>query len=335
MKVLNQSVGVDVSKDSISCCFGYLDGDRIEHYTPSKTFQNSIHGFKKLTKWVEKYTHQGDLIYVMEATGVYYENLAYWLFEREKKVSVILPGRAHHFAKTLEIKTKTDLIDARILSQMGIERSLTLWSVPSPMMHQMKALTREYRENKAKMVVIKNQLHAKQHAHDCAQSSIRRLKKHIRLIERYLHEIESELRVLVMNDSKLGDKIERIMTIPGVGFMTVVCLLGETNGFALVRNGKQLASYAGFDVRHNQSGKKQGKSRISKQGNSFIRSAVYMPALCCIQCNPELKAFFKRTTEGKPSKKIGVTAVARKLLILIYTLWKNDSEYQPKYSESF
>ncbi|SEM47695.1 transposase, partial [Olivibacter domesticus] len=68
-------------------------------------------------------------------------------------------------------------------------------------------------------------------------------------------------------------------------------------------------------------------SKISKKGNSFIRKALYMPALAASRYNKDLKVFYERIIDRKPAKKIGITAVARKLLILIYILWKNDQEY--------
>ncbi len=332
MKVFKQSVGIDVSKDTIACCLGSCDQNQTEEYSKCKSFQNTVAGFKQLLKWTNEKASLKDVWFVMEATGVYYENLAYWLLERNKKVSVFLPSKVNHYAKTLEIKTKTDLVDAMILAKIGLERKLKGWSVPTPTMHKIKGLTREYREYKVKITAAKNQFHAKTHAYQCASTTLRRLKKQIRLIENQLVEIEAELRVLVMNDMLLGEKIEKIESIPGVSFMTVVCILGETNGFALVTNAKQLVSYAGLDIKHKQSGNKEGKSKISKRGNSFIRHALYMPALCCSKHNPDLRIFYNRINEGKPSKKIGVTAVARKLLTLMYTLWKNNTEYVPNYS---
>lgn len=332
MKVFRQSVGIDVSKDSLSCCIGSCDINQSEHYSKSKSFPNTETGFKSLLKWANEKSIIEDLWFIMEATGVYYENLAYWLLEKNKRVSVFLPSKVNHYTKTLEIKTKTDMVDAMILAKIGLERKLKEWSVPSPIMKQIKGLTREYRECKVKVTMMKNQLHAKTHAYKCSSSTLRRLKRQIRLIENQLVEIEAELRVLVMSDTTLGDKIEKLESIPGVSFITIVCILGETNGFALVTSSKQLVSYAGLDIKHKQSGNKEGKSRISKRGNSFIRHALYMPALCSSKHNPDLKRFYQRINEHKPSKKIGVTAVARKLLVLMYILWKNDMEYIPNYS---
>src|SRR6218665_1367785 len=156
MKVLKQSIGVDVSKDTISCCFGYKDDSGIEQFSKAKSFENSFEGFPELINWVNQQSCATETWYVMEATGVYYENLAYWLLEQDLNVSVIIPSKVKHYSKTLEIKTKTDAIDAGILSKLGLERQLKKWSVPTVLMREVRFLTRELRETKAKLVISKN-----------------------------------------------------------------------------------------------------------------------------------------------------------------------------------
>jgi len=329
MKTLKQSIGIDVAKDALVCCIGNLEQTGGQTFSKTKSFTNDPEGFNQLLNWVGLSKCE-DTVFIMEATGVYYENLAYWLDGRNEKVSVLLPNKVKHFAKSLNIKTKTDGVDAQLLSRLGLERSVTYWKMPSKLMREIKFLSREYREAKAKLVVIKNQLHAKEHSYGCPSSVEKRLKKQISLLEAQLLEIEAELRTTAMADSSLYDKIAKLNTIPGISFMTIISILAETNAFVLVENAKQLVSYSGLDIQHNQSGLKDGKTRISKKGNSFIRNALYMPALCASRYNPDMKVFYTRLTERKPAKKIGITAVARKLLILMYILWKNDTEFKPQ-----
>lgn len=326
MKTLKQSIGIDVAKDSLVCCIGSLDQEARQAFSKTKTFRNDLEGFGQLLNWAA-ISKCEDAIFVMEATGVYYENLAYWLDGHDKKLSVLLPNKVKHFAKSLNIKTKTDGVDAQVLSKIGLERSLAHWKMPSKLMREIKFLSREHREAKAKLVVIKNQLHAKGHSYGCPSSIEKRLKNQVGLLETQLLEIEAEIRLMAMAEGLLYDKITKLGTIPGVSFMTIISILAETNAFVLVENAKQLVSYSGLDVQHNQSGLKDGKTRISKKGNSFIRNALYMPALCASRHNPDMKIFYNRLIEKKPAKKIGITAVARKLLVLMYVLWKNDTAF--------
>lgn len=326
MKTFRHSIGIDVSKDHLMCCIGKADNSGT-FFGKSKSFSNTQEGFQALLHWCGA---DERTLFVMEATGVYYENLAYWLDERDYKLSVVLPNKVKHYTKSLNVKTKTDGVDAQVLSRLGLERTLAHWHMPSKMMREIKYLVREYREAKAKLTVIKNQLHAKNHGHDCPASMQKRLQRQINLLETQLLEIEAELRVAAMADTAFYDRLAKIQTVPGISFITAISILGETNAFALVKNAKQLASYAGLDVEHRQSGNRQGKTRISKKGNSFIRHAIYMPALCATRHNPEMKEFYQRLAQRKPAKKIAVTAVARKLLLLMYNLWKRNEEYKPQ-----
>lgn len=328
MKTFKHSIGIDVSKDTLVCCNGSFDQNQEIILSKPKTFPNNPDGFKQLLSWGSS-DKNTEVIFIMEATGVYYENLAYWLDHHNQKLCVLLPNKVKHFAKSLNVKTKTDGVDAQVLSRIGLERRPDFWKVPSKAMREIKFLSREYREAKAKVVVAKNQLHARNHSYDCPPSVERRLNRQISLLETQLLEIEAELRVTAMADSALYDRIMKVSTIPGINFMTVISILAETNAFALVSNAKQLTSYAGLDIEHNQSGTKEGKTKISKKGNSFIRNALYMPALCATQHNPDMKTFYQQLCKRKPAKKIGVTAVARKLLVLVYTLWKNQAEFIP------
>lgn len=129
-------------------------------------------------------------------------------------------------------------------------------------------------------------------------------------------------------DPYLADKIEKITSIPGIRFLSAIAIIAETNGFILIQNAKQLVSYAGLDVVHNSSGLKTGKSRISKRGNKYIRLALYMPALSASKYINQLKQFYDRVNEKNSCKKIGLIGVARKLLVLVYTLWKNDEYFR-------
>ncbi|MBK6538873.1 MAG: transposase [Ignavibacteria bacterium] len=91
----------------------------------------------------------------MEATGVYYENLAYFLTENKFSVSVLLANKVKNFSKTLENKSKTDDIDAAIQTQYGLEKTLKAWTPPSGIFRELKELTREYRSIKESITIIK------------------------------------------------------------------------------------------------------------------------------------------------------------------------------------
>lgn len=330
MEFYKQCLGIDISKSKFDCCLSLIDKTSAIKVIGSKVFTNNVQGFVKLMEWVSlKSISHLKINVVLEATGVYYENLAYYLSENSPyRVSVLLPMRAKFYFKSLSIKTKTDKVDARMLSQLGLERNVPSWEPMTLKMKEIKSLSREYRENKKEINRLKNQLHAKEHSYRCSPQIIKRLKQRITLVEEHCLAIELELKMIVREEQFLSDKIEKITSIPGVGFISAIAIVAETNGFILIKNSKQLASYAGLDVMHNNSGIKTGKSRISKRGNKFIRQALYMPALSASRHVNHLNQFYQRVNDRNSCKKIGLIGVARKLLVLVYTLWKNDEYYR-------
>jgi transposase len=334
MDIIKQVVGTGISMDTFAARYGTVDVGQNQQITESVTFTNNLKGFRELMSFVKKKRGQlkAPLYFVMEATGVYYENLAYFLNEKQQKVIVILPNKTKNYSKTLSIKSKTDPLDAKMITQFGLERQMQLWSVPSPLMKAIKALTREYNTKKDLIIQIKNQLHAKEYSHMPLKESVKRSQASLSFFEKQIKEIEKEIKELVKQDDDLNDRINKIDKIEGVGFMTIVSIIAETNGFALIENAKQLASYAGLDVVYNESGLKKHKTTISKKGNKHLRKAVYMPALSAVKHNPKLKQLYTRLVIKKGIKKVALIAVARKLLILIYTIFKKNEDYIPNYN---
>ncbi|MBT5270475.1 MAG: IS110 family transposase, partial [Candidatus Marinimicrobia bacterium] len=315
MELIKQVLGIDISMDTFICRVGAITADQRTKIGTHKIFNNNIQGIRQFYKFAQSQQIDGVTQYfLMEATGVYYEGLAYFLKAQGAHVIVVLPNKAKHFAKTLTIKSKTDPIDAHMLTQMGLEKRLSEWEPPSELMKELKLLTREHLSLKELKTDAKNRVHAKTHSFKPGKDTIRRLRREIKLYETLIKEVELSIRSLLQSDTLMWVKIQNILRVNGVGLMTVAKVLAETNAFALIRNGKQLTSYAGLDVVFNDSGKHQGKTRISRKGNSHLRQSVYMPAISAIKSNPNLKSYYDRIIEkGKP-KKVGVIAVARKLL---------------------
>jgi len=333
MTVIKQVVGIDIAKDTFSVRFGTISDRQEERFLASAAFPNEKRGFRKLLEWTRKQIISPDapLWFVMEATGAYYEHVAYFLNEHDQQLAVLLPNKVKHFAKTLEGKSKTDRLDARSICQFGLERPLHAWQAPSPQMKLLKELSREYNAVQEMATQVKNQLHAKDHTYQPSPETTQRLRAQLQLFQKQLRSIEQQLRSLVNDDDDLRRRIANITSVKGIGFMTAVTAVAETNGFALITSEKQITSYAGLDIVIRESGKQQGKPALSKKGNRHLRRAVFMPALAACRFNPALRAFYLRLVRTKASKKVALLAVARKLLCLIYILWKKNVPYDPDY----
>ena len=335
INLLCQNVGVDVSKDSLDVVFSTLDMERRVRVKASRKFSNTPAGFRQLQRWVEsKRTAEVELRVLMEATGVYYEQLAWFLHQQRYQVSVILPTKAKRYLQALGNKSKNDRIDAKGLARMGLEQLLPLWQPLSENIYQLRLLTRQLEDFTNQRTVFFNQLHALGHSAFAVKQVEKSLKKMVRTLDKSIQELEEAIRELIYQDPLLAERVEKILAIKGVGLKTVAVLIAETNGFATFERQGQLVSYAGYDVVENQSGKRSGRTRISKKGNAHIRRAMHMPSLGAVRCKePALTALYERLLARGKTKMQAYVAVQRKLLVLVWSLWRKNQVYDPLYGQ--
>lgn len=338
-KVCRVSFGSDISSESFVASCGVMYDNLQREVNNVKKFANNRRGFEKFLAYTKKYLKSlnlsdgAEIWYVMEASGVYYENLAYFLHEKGFNVHVALANKVKNFIKTMENKSKNDELDSKGISLYGLEKQLLKWKPLLPEMKKLKELTRELISTKETAAAIKNQLHAKDSGHEINPKTIKRINQQIKFFKTQIKKIESDIMKIIDDNPKLKEKVNKITILKGIGVQTVITVLSETNEFSDIRNRRQLTSYTGFDIVENQSGNRIGKTRISKKGNSHVRKALYLPAITCIRFDKKMSILFHRVCErhGWVSKKIGIIAVMRKLLHIIYALWKNDTEYDPNY----
>ena len=138
-------------------------------------------------------------------------------------------------------------------------------------------------------------MHAEQAEAEPNTGSIARIKKQIAFFNKQEQEIKADILELSKQDEDVKKAVRIICSISGVGLLTAATVLAETNGFELIRNKRQLTSYAGLDVKEKQSGTSvKGKPRISKKGNKYLRKAMHLPALAAIRHDERFKAVFAR-----------------------------------------
>jgi transposase len=328
-KVIKQVLGIDVAQKELVTCLGRMYEDLGLELYGHKTFANSAKGYVSLVQWVQKLTEQDIVVsYVMEATGVYHECLAYFLKDQGMEVSIVLPNKISNYARTLIIKTVTDKTASEAIARFGLERNLDSWKKPSPVFKRIKQLTRERDQIIQERTMVKNQFHAEQTEAEPNKASINRIKGRIEFLNKQQKEVSAEIAALIKNSMT----VQLLCSLPGVGSLTAATVLAETNGFDLIRNKRQLTSYAGLDVKEKQSGTSvKGKPKISKKGNRFLRKALHLPALCAIRHDERFKAIFARFVARHGIKMKAVVVIQRKLLEMMYTLYKTNKKYDKEY----
>lgn len=331
--MLKQTVGIDVAQKELVVSLGCLLEDLSSRITGYKTFTNNPKGFAELIKWVEKLTHkEAPLRFIMEATGVYHEALAYFLDDHGYTLSVVLPNKMVNFFRTLEINTVTDKSMSEAIARFGLEKNLQNWNRPDPKYKSLRQLTRERDQLIEQRTMVKNQIHAERAEAEPNKGTLSRANKLLSLLNSQIAAVGDDIQSTLKANPQVRKEVEKLVTIPGIGELTAVTVLAETNGFELIRNARQLTSYAGLDVREKQSGTSvKGKPKISKKGNRYLRKAMHMPALTAIGRDERFKALFQRLVSKHGVKMKAVVAVQRKLLQMCYTMFKSDTGYKKDY----
>lgn len=327
-----QCVGIDVSKRKFTATLYITDLNGWCSHTASVDFTNDKSGFNQLLKWTRKEATPGvELSFLMEATGVYYEAIAYHLHRLGKTLFVVLPNKARKFAEYQGIKTKTDSVDSYALAWMGCsDTRLKPWSPPSDTLRRLKQMIRMEQALTKQKVFIKGQLEGVKNSASPEKAVITTWESLMKRIDESLKKNVEHMKELIEADAPMYKKIKCLESIPGIGFHTAAAVVAETGGFAMCSSRKQLASYAGLDVTARQSGEIDGRRSISKKGNRRIRAILYMPAVSTLVHDEHLRSFYDRVTaRNQNAGKIGIIAVERKLLLLMYTLWKKEEMYSP------
>ncbi len=335
--ILRQSIGIDIAKDKFEACFMVQKPDFHLVIKGSRSFENNKKGFEAFHLWLNKWrTAELECPIVMEATGVYYENLAYFLADNVKTchICIALARNCKDYLKSLGKKSKTDKIDAQGIAQMGVERRLDIWKKPNATLIDLRSLTRERDALISERTVIKNQIHAEISGHKTSSMFLKRSEERIQLIDNQINDIEKEMSKTVNQNEDVKKRLDNVCTIPGVGKTTALIIIAETAGFELFKNQRQLTSYAGLDVVHHESGTSvKAKGRISKRGNKHIRKALFFPSLTHVRQKGIMSNTFFNVLENTKIKMKGYVAVQRKMLGLIYVIYKTNKPYNEMHKE--
>lgn len=173
-------------------------------------------------------------------------------------------------------------------------------------------------------LMVKNQLHAEKVEAIPNETSLKRIAEKIKFLNEQEKEIKMDIAMLLKDYPDIMKRVKNICAIPGVGELTAVIVLAETNGFELIRNKKQLTGYAGLDVREKQSSTSvKGKPRISKKGNRHLRKSLHLPPLSSVKYNKSHRDLYERIVAKSEIKMKALIAVQRKMLELIFVVDKN------------
>jgi transposase len=275
----------------------------------------------------------GQVLVVMEATGSYWISLATRLVHAGFAVSVINPAQAHHFAKALLKRAKTDAIDAQTLAQLAMILQPAPWTPPPQIYYALQQRLAQRDDLLNLRQQVRNQLHALvQHPEVIAEVRAR-MESLLATFESQLTEVDSEITAALSQDSAWAAAATRLQSIKGVGWVTAAWTLVTTLNLTSCDTVDSLTAYAGLAPMPRQSGSSVWhRPSIGHTGNGRLRTALYMATLSAAQHNPVIKAFYTRLREAGKPEKVARCAAARKLLHIAWAVVKKDQPFDPNYA---
>lgn len=319
------NLGIDVSKIKLDCA---LLMDTISFKIKHKVVDNSPEGYLILQQWVSSHIPKGEAWQaVMEATGVYHENLAYALHHANIPVAIINPAQLRMFAHGLAVKSKNDRLDAVVIARFGAERHPKQWLPPSgevrgltQLLSRLDAIAKELqRENNRLEKASVTDTHA------LVNTS---LKKSILFLKQQLKDIQQAVGAMIEADHEMKQDKALLETIPAVGdkTSTYMTMLFHQHHF---KDAPQVTAFLGLiPVEHTSGSSVYKRPHLAKSGHPRLRCILYMAALVAITHNPQLRAFYQRLLAKGKAKKAALGAVMRKLVHICYGVFKHQTPYQ-------
>lgn len=306
------TIGIDVSKATLDVFW--------QSHQTTKTLPNSEEGFAQLCAWLGKHR---EVLIIFEATGAYHRGLERHLSKTGLSFVKVNPKQARRFAQAIGKLAKTDTVDAQMLARMGSVLDLSPQDAETEDVHDLRELLT------ARRALVKDLVTAKTRLATAINPLIQeQLNRRIVDITADIKAIDGVIEQIAKTRGALEDRIRRLMTIPGIGRLTPTSMLIDMPELGQL-DSKKVAALAGLAPMTQQSGKWQGKERIIG-GRSSLRRALYMPALVAIRFNDDLLAVYSRLLKAGKAKKVAITAVMRRLIVLANTLLREERNWQSK-----
>ena len=309
-------VGIDVSKATFVVAYSSEKNSR------TRTFKNTTKGIHEFIQTISPKEHHC----VLEATGNYSSLLVYLLSEAGITTSLENPLKVKNFARVMLSTTKTDETDARLIALYGEKMQPAPYKLRSDAILTLKQKRTVIRQLRKQLIATRNLKGSMEALPFFDPQCKKSIEKTIAFLEKQVKALEEDLSSLAHSEYK--KQMELLTSIKGIGVTLAAALIMATGGFTYFDNAKQLTRYLGLSPTYQQSGTSVNvKGHINRNGDSSLRSQLYVAAFSSLRCNTECKACYDRLrSNGKPGK-VAVIAVANKLIRQAFAVVTQEKPY--------
>ncbi len=316
-------VGIDVAKATLDVVL------RLPQQSVYHIFANTSEGHLALDGWLQLSTGgavPSEIKIVLEATGSYSDAVSQALFTAGYHLCVLNPAVLVDYRRSHNTRSKTDKLDAHMLARYAQDQQQHPhpWTpLPEPI-HSLRQLLHHRDDIQHLLRQERNRLEAgrmddwiSQHVH----SHVAELRSRLKACEKRIKEQVKAHAVLLHLST-------RLRTIPGIGWLTAARLLAHIGDLARFEKVGSLVSLAGLAISEHSSGSSvHGHPHIDRHGRPDLRQTLYMSALVALRVSPAFQAWGRRLQEAGKPKKVVLVAIMRKLLHIVYGVWKTDRDF--------
>lgn len=320
-------IGIDVSKHKLDCGF-YRD--LASGKVKTKVWPNDPQGHQQVMDWATRNlgVSLNEVTFIMEATGIYHEALAYVLHDAGAAVAIVNPAQVRDYAKSLAVHTKNDRKDSLVLARFGLTQPWRAWQPEPPAIRELRALL-------ARLTAVEKDLQREKNRQEKAQvaAASEQVLASIELVVTTLEQERQRLSRLIDDhiDQHPDLKKDRqlLESIPGIGAVLGPHMLSVYHSRPF-RSARQMAAYLGLvPVEHTSGSSVRARPRLSKAGSATLRAKLYMPAVVALRHNPDARLTYERLLASGKTKMSAIGAVMRKLVHLCFGVLKHQQAYAP------
>ena len=315
-------IGIDVSKDSFVAAYPKKSG-----YS-TKTFLNTTSGVRQFITSLPEDSHC-----VMEATGNYSMLLLYLLQQANIIVSMENPQKIKHFARAMLSTTKTDEIDAKLIALYGEKMEPAPYKIPSESIIMLKQKRTVLRQLKKQLIAMTNMQHAMSVLPKQDPTAKVAIEQTIKFLRKQISKLEDEITHL--SNKEFKHQMELLTSIKGIGENIASALILATGGFTYFSSAKQISRFLGLCPTYQQSGTSVNvKGHINRNGDTHLRSLMYVVAFSSIRSNTACKETYERLRSRGKSSRVAIIAIANKLIRQAFAVVTNNRPYIDGYVSS-